>query len=141
MDTSAKGTPKKGVFQYFTDALKKYAVFNGRARRKEYFCCTIISGIIVVVVSSIYNAIFGKGNIGSFGYVFDFSFGVTNVPSNIRNLISLGFFIPQLAVGWRRMHDYVKSELYFLIPFYNIFLAFRAGNIGGNKYGSDPKGD
>ena len=144
MVISKVSVKEKGIFQYFTEALKKYAVFNGRARRKEFFCYAIISGIIVSLVNSIFNIIFGEGNALSVGYtIFDFSFGKANVSSNIniRSLISLAFFTPQLAVGWRRMHDCGKSGLYFLIPLYNIILTFRAGDVGENKYGSDPKGD
>ena len=36
---------------YYTDVLKKYAVFNGRATRKEYWMFVLWSTIIYVVCS------------------------------------------------------------------------------------------
>jgi uncharacterized membrane protein YhaH (DUF805 family) len=52
---------------------------------------------------------------------------------------SLAFLIPAISVGARRMHDINKSGWFFLIPFYNLSLAFNEGYIGENEYGLDPK--
>ena len=40
--------------------------------------------------------------------------------------------------GAKRMHDLNKSGWFFLIPIYNIFLAFSPGNNANNDYGIDP---
>lgn len=43
-----------------------------------------------------------------------------------------------LIQGAKRMHDLNKSGWFFLIPIYNIFLAFSPGNNANNDYGIDP---
>ena len=35
---------------YYLDVLKKYAVFSGRARRKEYWMFILINAIIVAAI-------------------------------------------------------------------------------------------
>ena len=128
MDASTEKMPKKSFFQYFMDALKKYADFKGRARRTEYFSFAIISNIIVFLASRILT------------FVCAIVFGEDSVISSvIEDLPALAFIVPIFAVAWRRMHDCGKSGLYCLIPIYNIILVFRNGVSGENQYGPDPK--
>ena len=101
--------------------LKKYAEFNGRSRRKEYWMFYLFSTIISVVLSMIDTSILGLENLG------------------ISTLYSLGVLIPTIAVGVRRMHDVGKSGWFLLIPLYNIYLLCTNGDVGSNKYGTDPK--
>jgi uncharacterized membrane protein YhaH (DUF805 family) len=122
MDTSAKDTKKKGTLSYFTDALRKYAVFKGRARRTEFFCFSIIANAFIISFDKIFNL-----------------FGEESLLSYIGLIPSLALIVPILAVGWRRMHDSGKNGFYYLIPIYNIILMFKAGDTGENKYGPDPK--
>jgi len=49
-------------------------------------------------------------------------------------LLSLFIFIQ----GAKRMHDINMSGWYFLIPVYNVYLAFKKGTKGSNDYGIDP---
>lgn len=100
--------------EYYLEVLKKYAVFEGRARRSEYWYFALFSGII----SGVLTVGLGEGASG---------------------LYSLGVFIPTLAVGVRRMHDVGKSGWYLLIPIYNLILACTEGDRGSNYYGLDPK--
>ena len=102
----------------FIEAVKSvftnYANFNGRARRSEYwwyFLFSIIASEGLNLISPIASLVF-----------------------------SLITFIPTLAVTFRRMHDVGKSAWFLLIPIYNIILAATNGDLGPNKYGSDPKG-
>lgn len=108
----------------FTDYVKEtivdnYANFNGRARRKEYWFFML------------------------FYYVLYFLFmGLTFINSYfaILNLIlAFGLLVPSIAVTIRRMHDSGKSGWFMLVPFYNLYLVFKAGDIGSNQYGEDPK--
>ena len=55
-------------------------------------------------------------------------------------LLNLAFFLPTLAVLWRRMHDAGKSGWFGLIPIYNLILACQDGSKGENRFGPDPKG-
>ena len=104
---------------FFADAMKKYAVFSGRARRAEFwwYCVCVFSISCAAWLISTYI-------VGS--YIFS-------------NIVSLAFLIPGLAVSWRRMHDVGQPGGFCFIPIYNIILAATAGERGGNQYGPDPK--
>jgi len=105
---------------YFT-VLKKYAVFNGRARRKEYWMFCLFNFIISFVI----NLIAGMpGDKESIFYL----------------IYQLAIVTPFIAVGIRRMHDVGKSGWFLWIPIYNLILAVRKGDESSNKYGADPKG-
>lgn len=48
----------KNSWEYFVDALKKYAVFEGRARRKEYwffYLYWLVFSIITRIIDAIFN--------------------------------------------------------------------------------------
>ena len=108
---------------YFLDALKnKYAQFNGRARRAEYWQFFLVNIIISVIVNVIVRAT-----------------GSTMV-AGLGGLVSLALLIPGIAVSIRRMHDADKSGWFMLIPIYNLILACTEGTRGPNEYGPDPKG-
>ena len=75
---------------WYIEALEKYAVFSGRAGRKEYWYFTLFNSIISLVLLFISIAL-----------------GV---------LYSLAVLIPCLAVTVRRLHDTDHSGLWLLIP-------------------------
>jgi len=113
----------------YINVLKKYAVFNGRAQRKEYWMFTLINVIIYLVLS-----ILGA---------------VTKTPvfAVIYILYALAVLIPGLAVAFRRLHDTNRSAWWILIglvPFVGgiILLVFMVldSQPGENKYGPNPKG-
>ena len=105
---------------YYFDVLKKYADFNGRARRKEYWMFLLFHIILI------YGLMFLASQYPSAIYVY-----VVYV---------LGTFLPALAVSVRRMHDVGKSGWYILIPIYNLILHCTDGEEGKNEYGNNPKG-
>ncbi|MCI9607385.1 MAG: DUF805 domain-containing protein [Muribaculaceae bacterium] len=85
----------------FQDAVKrvfnKYAEFNGRASRAEFWWFILFCFIV--------NAVFGVlGNVASF-----FSW--------IGGLAGLALLIPTLAVSWRRLHDMGKAGGWWFINF------------------------
>ena len=104
---------------YYLEVLKKYADFNGRARRSEYWYFILFSSIISVILS-----------IATSG---------TSMLKIIISLYSLAVFVPSIAVGVRRMHDVNKSGWFLIIPIYNLILACTKGTDGPNEYGNDPK--
>ena len=108
---------------YYFEVFKKYAVFNGRARRKEYWMFFLFN-LIVSFIIGILDGMSGNSGAGqmSAGMVY-----------------SLATIVPSIAVGVRRMHDVNKSGWFLIVPFYNIILAFTPGTKGDNQYGSDPK--
>jgi uncharacterized membrane protein YhaH (DUF805 family) len=117
---------------WYLQVLKKYAVFSGRARRKEYWMFVLFN-IIFAIVAIIFDNILGTA-IENVGY------GLFYI------LYSLAIIIPAIAVGVRRLHDTEKSGWWLLISLipligaiWLIVLLATAGTAGENKYGADPK--
>jgi uncharacterized membrane protein YhaH (DUF805 family) len=118
---------------WYLEALKKYAVFDGRARRKEYWFFVLFN-IIFTTVLSFLDGMFGTFDLES-GY------GV------LSGIYILAVFIPGLAVTIRRLHDTDRSGWWWLICFIPllgaiVLLVFMVidGTSGQNQYGPDPKG-
>jgi len=106
--------------RYFISCIKKYAVFKGRARRKEYWLFYLFYLIFSVPFILLDSAAFeGK----------DF----------FLHVYRLALFMPLLGVSIRRMHDVDKSGWFWLIPIYNIVLACTDGTKAPNRFGPDPK--
>jgi uncharacterized membrane protein YhaH (DUF805 family) len=78
-------------------SLSKYAVFSGRATRREFWTFYL------------------------FYLVVNFAAGFVGSPL-VENLVTLGLITPLVACGARRMHDVGKSGWFQLIPFYNLYL-------------------
>lgn len=117
--------------QWMTEPLKKYAQFDGRAQRSEYWWFLLLN-IIVSIVASLIDRVLGMGH-GGFGL-----FG---------GLCALALLIPGLAVGFRRLHDIDRSAWWILIgliPFVGfivvLYWACQEGTAGPNQFGPDPKG-
>ncbi|EMB25515.1 DUF805 domain-containing protein [Treponema denticola] len=110
---------------YYLDVLKKYIVFDGRARRKEYWMF-ILFNVIVGGVLAILDSILGTAILGY--------------------LYSLAVLLPSLAVQVRRLHDINKPWYWIfitLIPLvgaiWMIVLMATEGTRGDNDFGPDPK--
>jgi len=113
---------------YFISALKKYAVFSGRASRAEYWYYTlflIIISFFMGMLDAIMNAI---GGVPFLSLIF-----------------GLGTFIPSIAVSIRRLHDVDKSGWNNLLPFIPLFgslilfyFFIKKGDEHENKYGPIP---
>ncbi|MFZ3073128.1 MAG: DUF805 domain-containing protein [Thermodesulfobacteriota bacterium] len=117
---------------WYLTVLKKYAVFSGRARRKEYWMFFLFN-ILFSILAAILDNVFGTA-IEGVGY------GLFYI------LYVLAVFIPGLAVSVRRLHDVGKSGWMFLIVFIPIIgaiwllvLMVNDSNPGENKYGPNPK--
>ena len=76
---------------WFVEALKKYVVFSGRSRRKEYWYFVLFV-VIVSIVLSLIDSLSGTYHSGS----------GTGLLSGI---FSLAILIPSIAVSVRRLHD------------------------------------
>ena len=108
------------------EALKKYAEFKGRARRKEYWLFILLYIICYMIA-----------------YLIDTVLGTLIIFTAI---VTLGLLIPLISVGVRRLHDTDRSGWWYLlgfVPFANIVLLiffFLDGTLGENRFGPDPKG-
>lgn len=117
---------------WYIEVLKKYAVFNGRARRWQYWYFILFSIIISIVLGIIDVAIEGTDAESRNGL--------------LRGIYSLAVLIPTLAVAVRRLHDTNRSGWWLLIGLVPIvgvivllvFMA-QAGEPGENQYGANPK--
>lgn len=109
---------------WYIKVIQNYALFSGRARRKEYWMFFLFNVIISMVFTIIDQIVFGLYQ-----------------PQWLSNLYSLAVLVPSLAVAVRRMHDVGKSGWYILIPIYNLILAVTEGDNGPNEYGEDPKNE
>jgi uncharacterized membrane protein YhaH (DUF805 family) len=105
---------------WYVRVLKKYAVFAGRASRKEYWMFALVSALVSIGLIIVENLM------GSHAAM-------------LSNLYSLAVLVPSIAVGVRRLHDTDRSGWWLVLPIVNIvFLAFE-GQRGGNRFGEDPK--
>lgn len=117
---------------WYIEVLKKYAVFSGRARRKEYWFFVLFN-IIVSVVLSVIDGVTGtldtEGGVGL-----------------LSGLYTLAVIVPSIAVGIRRLHDIGRSGwwlLIVLVPLIGalvlLFFAVQDSQPGSNEYGPNPK--
>lgn len=120
------------IMSWYLNVLKKYAVFSGRARRKEYWMFVLMNGVIGLVIAIIQQLL----NLSN-------EFGV-GVLSSVYSLLVL---IPGIAVTVRRLHDTNRSAwwlLLALIPLANIavfiFLILDSKD-EGNRFGPSPKAE
>lgn len=116
---------------WYLAVLRKYAVFSGRARRKEYWMFVLFN-LIFMFAAFILDSILS----GDRGYGF------------IYTIYSLAVLLPGLAVSVRRLHDIGKSGWFILLGFIPIIgiiwllvLMCLDGNTGDNMYGPNPKND
>jgi uncharacterized membrane protein YhaH (DUF805 family) len=111
---------------WYVDVLKKYAVFSGRARRKEYWMFFLFNCIVSFVI----------------GFVFGFIGRILGVglSSPIMSIYTLAVLTPGIAVAIRRMHDTGRSGWYVLVPLLNLVYLCQDSEPGENAYGPNPKG-
>ncbi|MFF8378084.1 DUF805 domain-containing protein [Streptomyces sp. NPDC015661] len=111
---------------WYLDVLKKYAVFNGRARRQEFwmfFLFNVIAAVILMIVDSL---------LGTYPLLY--------------GIYGLAVLIPGLAVTVRRLHDTGRSGWWILIDLVPlvgaiILIVFLAteGEQHQNAHGPNPK--
>ncbi|MGB3613789.1 MAG: DUF805 domain-containing protein [Elainellaceae cyanobacterium] len=117
---------------WYTSVLKKYAVFSGRARRKEYWMFVLFNILIAIAIAFV-EAILG---------------GISGTDQSILSVIySLAVLLPSLGVATRRLHDTGRTGWWLLLGFIPIigsivvivFLC-KDSEPGTNAYGPNPKG-
>ena len=110
--------------EYFIGALKKYADFNGRATRKEFWMFFLIY-IIIAIILNVVDAL-------------------TGIPL-FSVLYALALLIPTISSGPRRLHDVSRSgwwQLLLLIPligFIVLVVFWTRDSHEENKFGANPK--
>ncbi|KLV08835.1 membrane protein [Photobacterium aquae] len=122
---------------WYIAVLKKYAVFNGRARRQEYWYFLLFNVLIAVCLSLIDT------------YIINPLLGIpagTEEGGLLSSVYSLAVLVPSIAVGVRRLHDIGKSGwwlLISLIPLIGVlvlvYFFVQDSHPEANEYGPNPK--
>ena len=109
--------------EWYVKAWKKYAVFGGRASRKEYWLF-ILFHIVALLIVSLVSAILEPAT--------------SSDQSVLITVYQLAVFIPSISVGCRRMHDTGRSGWWHLVPIVSLIFVVEEGARGNNKFGSSP---
>jgi uncharacterized membrane protein YhaH (DUF805 family) len=131
----------EGAMDWYLMVWRKYAEFDGRSRRKEYWMFVLFNFLAILALAAI----------GGVGLAISEDYGgILFVPLGIYVLAGI---IPGLAVGVRRLHDTGKSGwlllvfmLVGMIPFIGFIGAIiqivfmcQDSEPGTNQYGPNPK--
>jgi uncharacterized membrane protein YhaH (DUF805 family) len=108
---------------WYTDVIKRYAVFDGRAGRPEYWWFFLINTIISLVLR----------------------FAIPSAGAIISELYGLAVLLPSIGVAIRRLHDTNRTGWWILVALiplvgwiWIIVLLALAGDSGPNRYGPPP---
>ena len=118
---------------WYMAALRKYATFEGRARRKEYWFFALFNFLAVLLLA-----------------MLDMAAGTFSAEAEIglfSGLYLLGVLVPSIAVTVRRLHDTDRSGWWILISFVPLigalvmlFFTVKDSQPGANRFGPNPKG-
>lgn len=118
---------------WYLKVWRDFAVFEGRARRTEYWMFTLFNLIIYFILCFI-----------------DYSIGMFDTElfmGVLSGLYILAVLVPGIAVAVRRLHDTGRTGWWILVSFVPfvgglIFLVLMVLDSipGPNKYGENPKG-
>ncbi len=110
---------------YLNVLQNKYAAFNGRSPRIEFWNFVLINTIICIVLALI-------------GQVIDFL-------SILSIIYGLAVLVPGVALAFRRIHDTDRSAWWLLVGFIPIvgflvvlYFYIQPGTPGPNRFGPDP---
>ncbi len=117
---------------WYLEAIKKYAVFSGRSRRKEYWYFVLFNIVVSIVLGWIDALLGTRGSYAGAGL--------------LSGIYGLAVIIPSLAVTVRRLHDIDRSGWWILINLIPLIgtivllvFAVSEGTPGTNRYGPNPK--
>ncbi len=118
---------------WYITVLKKYAVFSGRARRKEFWFFVLFN-LLVSLVLGIFDGLLGTARVGDDVGLLGAVYGLV-------------VLVPGIAVMVRRLHDIGRTGWWVLIGFVPlvgtivlIVFAVLDSQPGSNAYGPNPKG-
>lgn len=116
---------------WYAYAMRRYAVFDGRARQAEFAALFVALCMMLLVASRVDDALFGPDGDGE---------GIGLLTA----LVMLVHIVPSFAVMARRLHDIGWSGWWSLlgfvpvVGFVTLLLAFVRGQKGANRFGPDP---
>ena len=117
---------------WYFEVLRKYSVFEGRARRTEYWFFVLFNTLIQIGLV-VLDVIAG-------------TFRVDNGVGLLSGIYSLAVLVPSFAVLARRLHDTDRSGwgiLIGIVPLLGaivlLIFALFEGDPGENRFGASPK--
>lgn len=125
--------------QWMLMPLKRYADFQGRSTRMEFWMFTLFVMIVMIVLQVLLGIMFASSMSvdPQTGVVTGGGIGTAAI---IIWVFYLAILVPSIAVGVRRMHDQDKSGWFILIPIVNLVFYCLPGTPGPNRFGPDPLG-
>jgi len=130
---------------WFFRCLKNYALFTGRASRKEYWFFMLYWAIFYFILIFMEN-ILGLNNFDFSGFSFSQYIPLLQISNKI-GILTLLYrpltLLPSLSVAIRRLHDRNISgwwSILFITPLGLLLIIplIKRGNHNSNKYGSVP---
>jgi uncharacterized membrane protein YhaH (DUF805 family) len=122
---------------WMTLPLRRYAQFEGRSGRREFWMFLLLTNVVAAVLAVIVTA--DTNFLGYTGTLGNFAFGLLA-------LGALAVIVPLIAVEVRRLHDQSRSGWLALInllpyvgPFIVLFLMLAPSTAGDNEYGPEPR--
>jgi uncharacterized membrane protein YhaH (DUF805 family) len=141
--------------QWMIMPLKRYADFQGRSRRLEYWMFQLLNIIVLFVLVMPFFVSVGLADLATLdqGEGFENIGAIGILSISLAGLWSLAVLIPSIAVTVRRLHDigltgwvYLGIVIAGLLPLIGfiasiafIVMMFIPGNKHANQYGPDPK--
>ena len=117
---------------YYLDVWRKYAVFQGRARGKEFWYFALINFVVMCILEIIGTMMSGGNQYSA-------------LDTGLTGIYALAVLLPAIGVTIRRLHDTNRSAWFILFAFVPVIghlilliLCAMPGTIGPNKYGPDP---
>jgi len=121
--------------KYYFIALRKYAIFSGRARRTEFWCFLLFNWLIAGSIAFITWFIVAQSDPSSELYAWAFS------------AYLIATTLPTWALAVRRLHDVgltgwfaFAAVIPFLGPLFVLALGITDSEPGANRFGANPKG-
>ncbi len=109
----------------YRKAMQQYAVFQGRARRSEYWLFYLVYLGITLL----------------FGVIE----GVLSITGSLTTLVALVHLLPALGVSVRRLHDHGRSGWWLLVALLPVlgwllllYFMLQRGDAQANRFGPSP---
>lgn len=122
---------------WYLTVLKKYAVIEGRAPRREYWMFTLFDTIFAILIFMIGTVV---------GSLLNGPDMLSGLGFGLLIFYLLAVLMPKLSVTVRRLHDTGRSALWLLVglipgigPLILFVLMILEGVPGENEYGPDPQ--
>lgn len=98
--------------------LKRYAQFNGRSRRKEFWMWILFVTVASIALSILDSmlGLGGRSGVAPGAVEGGYSYGAFVSGGVLATIFALATFIPGLAVSVRRLHDIDRSGWWILMP-------------------------